>query len=130
MKVIIPVSEDVKTSHLRVDEFRFASKAYIFDCDTNSNDLVPLDQLIKDAGNLTLELKSKGIFTVISPNMSYMSLSLFLDSQLQVYKANGLNLQENIQLYLNDQLEPYNKFSTFGAGGCTPTACGSCHDCN
>ena len=131
MKVIIPVVEDKEAARLTVGEFRNASKAYIYDCETKSTDLVPFDDLIKNVGNLTLELKSKGIFTVISPKMSFMSLSLFLDSQLKVFRAQGLNLEDNLQLYLNNQLEPFNKFSTFGAPGCSPSACGSCStDCN
>ncbi|MDW7694862.1 hypothetical protein R9C00_08915 [Flammeovirgaceae bacterium SG7u.111] len=131
MKVIIPVVENKNTSHLTVDEFRNASKACIYDCATKTRDLVSIDQLIKNAGNLTVELKAKGIHTVISPNMSFFSLSLFLDSELKVFKAKGLNLEDNIQLYVENQLEPYNRYAGFGVPGCSPSACSSCaSDCN
>lgn len=130
MKVIIPVVEDQQTKDLKVDEFRSASKAYIYDCDTKATTLVPFEQLINNLGNLTLELKSKGIYTVISSRMSFLSLSLFLDSQLMVLKAKSSDLEENLQLYLGNQLEPFNQFAGYGAPGCSPAACSSCHDCN
>ena len=130
MKVIIPITDCKCSESPRVDEFKNASLACIYDCNTKTSEMVPIKDLIRNAGNLTLELKSKGIFTVISPRMSYMSLSLFLDSQLQVFKSQGANLEDNIQMYLDNQLEPFNIFAGVGSSGCSPSACSSCLDCN
>ncbi len=130
MKVIIPVVENKETSHLIVDEFRNANMACVFDRATQSNDVVPIEQIIKSAGNLTLELRSKGIDTVISTNMSFLSLSLLLDSEFKVYQARGNDPESNIQLFLQNQLEPFNRLHALRSFGCSPNACGSCLDCN
>ena len=126
MKVIIPVIEDEKSKHLLVDEFKNASKVCIYDQNTSENNILPISQLIRNAGNISLELKSNGIDTVISSNMSFLSLSLLLDSEFKVFQAKGGDPADNFQLFLKDQLEPYNRFNALRSFGCSPLACSSC----
>jgi predicted Fe-Mo cluster-binding NifX family protein len=72
---------------------------------------------IKD-GNMCLNLKLKGILTIITSEIELMSLSLFIDAGLKVYKTKADNVEENIKMFESNQLTLFNLKAAIGIINC------------
>ena len=126
MKVIIPVIDNTKAKNKIASGFHNAEYVCIHDYSTHSSEWVATKTIIRHMGNLSIELKQREIYTVISPFVSLMTLRLFIESGLKVYRSNGDSVPENIQLLLENQLEEFTVQSALGIAACI----GSCDSCN
>jgi predicted Fe-Mo cluster-binding NifX family protein len=75
-------------------------------------------------------LKRIGIGAVISQQMPLMALGFFTDSGLTVYKAESENIEENIRMFIDNQLNPQtntsSKFSSFCSSSCSSCSSTTC----
>ncbi len=127
MKVILPVVNDSDAKKDLAEGFHNAACVCIYDCDTNNYQWLLTSQLASKPGNLSLELKRRGISTIIAGSMSLMALGLFTEGGFFVYKSNGDDLYENIQMCLAEKLEPFTLQSVDELkNNCSSTACKSC----
>lgn len=125
MKVIIPILDNESNKDTVASGFHNAEYACIYDCGEKTSEWVSFSDLIKNAGNLTVELKTKGIYTVIAPFIPIMALGLFIDSNFKVYKATGKSVTKNIDMYLDNKLLPYTPQMVAGGLSCS-SSCSSC----
>ena len=125
MKIIIPIIDNNRSKDNIAQGFHNAGYVCIYDCSSNTYEWLTINELAPNAGNLSLELKRRGIFTVISGYMSLMALGLFTESGLKVYKAESDSVQENIKLFLENKLPPLTTQSILGMSACI----GSCNSC-
>jgi predicted Fe-Mo cluster-binding NifX family protein len=124
MKVILPVIDNDGARNMMAKGFHNARFACIYDCDTHDCEWVTAREISEKPGNLTLGLKRREIYTVISPQMPIMALGLFVESGLTVYKAIGSSVEENIRLFIE------NKLKTFPVRDALVSDCsGSCSSC-
>ena len=125
MKIIIPVTDNDSLKDTIAQGFHNAGYVCIYDCTNNTYEWMATKDISEQAGNLSLELKRKGIFSVISNYMSLMALGLFTESGLKVYKAESESVQENIKLFLENKLPLLTTQSILGMSACI----GSCNSC-
>lgn len=126
MRVIIPVTESFSIESDIAKGFIEAEFACIYDSEKESYEWYTPAEIAEEPGNFTLGLKQKGVSGVISTHMPFMALGLFKDSGLDVYKAKGTKLADNIQYFINNELAPFTGQESRTASSCA----GSCSSCD
>jgi len=133
MNIIIPVIDDNEGKYNMAKGFHNTEHVCIYNTLNSSYEWFKHKDISSIEENLSLSLKRKGIYTIITSQMPFLALRLFKESGLLVYKSKGKNLVENIELFLKKELEAFTPQIHFGS---TNSACGSCHssscgpDCN
>lgn len=124
MKIIIPV-QDISDANKRIaDSFHNTEYACIYNKTTQTYEWLGTKCMIK-SGDLGEELKQKEISVVISRNMPLMALGFFTESGLKVYKAENKSIEENIQLFADNQLIQLTNELAKSTTDCSGS-CGSC----
>ena len=126
MKILIPIENDTEMGTYIAPGLHETELVCIFDCSDQSIKTEPISNITAKPGNLSLALKQMNIFTIITGNISMMALGLFTESGVKVYKAEGNNLKENIQLFLKDKLDKYTMATIYNQMKCS-SSCASCH---
>jgi predicted Fe-Mo cluster-binding NifX family protein len=127
MKVMIPVVDKSGSKENIASGFISTEYSCIYDCESKSYEWKTAREISPEAGNLSLKLKQQGIKCIISQEMPLLALMLFQDSGLQVYKARGNNLEENVKLFHSNQLEPFTIQSSLSSTMNCASACSSCN---
>jgi predicted Fe-Mo cluster-binding NifX family protein len=126
MKIILPVTENNASGRSIARGFRNADLACIYTCNKQTSEWLPIKSISQNAGDLAEAFKRIGIGAVISFQMPLMALGFFINSGLKVYKAQSEDIEENIQLFSENMLEPLtNATSTYGS-----TCSSSCNSCS
>lgn len=126
MKIIIPVIDNNKAKNSIAGSFHNTEYACIYNCSTLSYEWIATQSIIKKESNLSTELKRNGISVVISKNMPLMALGFFTESGVTVYKAESGSIEENIQLFTANQLQPLTNATVQNSSDCAGS-CSSCH---
>lgn len=130
MKVMIPVVDNLSAKNNLAAGFHNAEYACIYDSESEAYEWIATDDISTKPGNLSIELKRKGIYNIISKQMSLMALGLFAESGLNVFKAESEDVSENIQKFVQNKLQPLTVQSAMGSS-CSSSSCGSCSSsCN
>lgn len=130
MKVIIPVEDNSGAKDKVAEGFHNAKYACIYDCESKTFEWLATSDIAAKAGNLSIELKRKGIQTVISDSMPLMALGLFIESGFKVYKAGSNSVDENIELFLANKLASFSAAFASVDSGCS-SSCSTCSSsCN
>ena len=125
MKVIIPVKNSQKEKGVLVKGFQNTDCCCVYDLETETPEWLPLEKISPNPGNLSFELRRKGIKAVVTNYMSVMALGLFVESGIEVYKAGNDSMQENVELLKMGGLKPYSVQDAMVAESCS-SSCGSC----
>ena len=126
MIIIIPVADNMESKDILAPDFHNTEYVCIYESDNNSYRWLKKTDISKKEGNLSIELKRKGIYTIITSQIELMTLALFNDVGLKVYKAKSTSIVENIKLFHNHQLELFTPKSAIGVLDCV-SSCGSGH---
>jgi predicted Fe-Mo cluster-binding NifX family protein len=118
MKIIIPVIDNDQNKNSIAQGFHKTDFVCIYDSVENSYHWHKKSDISKKDGNLCIQLKIKGIYTIITNEIELMTLSLFTDIGLKVYKSDGTNLVENIKLFESNQLKPFTLKTALGVINC------------
>jgi len=126
MKVMVPVIDD-KTRKAEVAE-GFHNLAYvcIFDSTTQKSEWLKSHELSETPGGLNEALLDRGVFSVISLNMTPMVLSLFNRNGIKVLKACGNDLDENIRLFQLSSLQVFTAEESRIQQSCNTQSCSTC----
>ncbi|MFQ3578854.1 MAG: hypothetical protein SNJ71_01775 [Bacteroidales bacterium] len=125
MKVIIPVNNDKEGKNSIAGNFHNTEFVCIYDKIEQCFNWVESNTISAKPGNLSIEMKRKNIYTIICNHLSLMALGLFSESGIEVLKAQGSDLQQNIELYLNNKLQPLTRENVLFDSKCS-SGCGSC----
>jgi predicted Fe-Mo cluster-binding NifX family protein len=118
MKIIIPVIDIDQGKSTIAKGFHNTEFACIYDSIENSYQWLKKKDICKKDGNLSIQLKLKGIYTIISSDIELMAFSLFNEMGLKVYKSIGTNLEENIKLFEANQLNLFTLKTAMGVINC------------
>ena len=124
MKIAFPLLNEEELAN----DFSHASYVGIYDDVKNHVDMIALSEIEK---NLTINtffdaLSALGLIKVISPFYSFMSLRVFKENEIEVLRAEGTNLRENLKLLLVENLKPYHVNDSFLFGECFSDGITSC----
>ncbi|MFI1772769.1 NifB/NifX family molybdenum-iron cluster-binding protein [Thalassobellus citreus] len=124
MNIIIPVIDDNKGKYTIAKGFHNTEYTCVFNSLNSSFEWIKTKEISNMDDNLSLALKRKGIYSIITSHMPYLALRLFKESGLTIYKSKGKNVEENIELYLTNELQSFTPQIHFGTSNYS--ACGSC----
>ncbi|MFB6343026.1 NifB/NifX family molybdenum-iron cluster-binding protein [Saccharicrinis sp. FJH2] len=127
MKVIIPVVDTERSRNVLAKSFHNAEFASVYDTDSRMVEWIETSSISEDVGNISIGLKKMGIYAVISQQMPPMALGLFVESGINVYRAEGDDLQENILYFIDEELELFSSQMAFET---TPSCGSSCNSCS
>jgi predicted Fe-Mo cluster-binding NifX family protein len=125
MKIIIPVTEIENKNNVRVRGLHNAEYLCIYDCEERSYEWYLTEEISKKPGNLSIELRRKGIDTIISRDMPIMALGLFVESGFKILQAQSESVDENIDLFSKNELKPFTALTALMSTACT-SSCSSC----
>ncbi|QIA09382.1 NifB/NifX family molybdenum-iron cluster-binding protein [Draconibacterium halophilum] len=125
MKVMLPIADKKKGNETVARGFHNASYVCIYDSQSKSMDRMPVKAVFSNPGELGKELQQIGVSTVISGYLPPMALRLFARSGLEVFRARGTNVTENINFFIQNQLESFTTQKARETWGCN-SSCGSC----
>jgi predicted Fe-Mo cluster-binding NifX family protein len=123
MNIIIPVIDDNEGKFKMAKGFHHTEHVCVYNTLNSSYEWFKNKDISQSEDTLSLSLKRKGIYTIITGQIPFLALRLFKESGLLVYKAKSKSLEKNIEFFLNDELESFSHQMHFGAAG---SACGSC----
>jgi predicted Fe-Mo cluster-binding NifX family protein len=130
MKIIIPVAENNACGREIAPGFHKADLACIYNCINQTSEWLSTKSISENGDDLGDALKRIGIGAVISQQMPLMALGFFTDSGLTVYKAESENIEENIRMFIDNQLNPQtntsSKFSSFCSSSCSSCSSTTC----
>ena len=125
MRIIMPVIDNKNEKNNIANGFLNSEYVCVYDSEEQSYEWLATEEISKKAGNTSLKLKQKGIRAVISSDITFMALGLFVESGLKVYKARGKSVQENIKYFQDEELDQFTPLGAMSGSSCH----GSCSSC-
>jgi predicted Fe-Mo cluster-binding NifX family protein len=125
MKIIIPVTENSQGKRIIANGFHNTNYVCIYDSTEKNYQWFDKKEISNNEGNLSLQIKLKGISTIITNEIELMTLSLFTDVGLKVYQSKAGSIEENIKLFESNQLTPFTLNKAIGVINCN---CKGSHD--
>lgn len=126
MKMFLPITGTITPDESKVSSMLSADYGCIYNSDDKGFNLQPHTYDINNIGNLCVQLKSKGITTIITESMPLLTYLLCLEMGLKIFKAKKtLSLQDNIRFQELGQLEIFSAKDTRIDGDCM----GACSGC-
>ncbi len=124
MKIALPL---ISESELASD-FSKSSYVGIYDVvEGNLNVISLASQSMTTIQSFIFEtMKSLDTQWVISPNFSFMALRVFKENKINVLKASGTNLNENIDFFKTGILVPFSAFDVFMSSQNCTDVCSTC----
>jgi predicted Fe-Mo cluster-binding NifX family protein len=126
MQVLIPIEKNKDEKLVVAPGFHATDVLCIYNLETEQYTEVNSGELYKHIGNITSELLKQDIHTVITDEMSFMALSVFLGGGLTVYKSDGKDLLHNIEMLKQNKLILYSTLLAYRSQNCSS----SCNSCN
>jgi predicted Fe-Mo cluster-binding NifX family protein len=130
MKVMLPIVKDCDGDIKLAKSFHNAQNVCIYDCKNDLYEWISINKINADAGSFSFIIKQRKIKSVISCTIHPLVLKIFSENGLEVYKAEGNNLQQNISFFQNKKLNSFSGEDTNQLMGCG-SSCNSCStNCN
>ena len=123
---MVPVMDDKARKTEVAEGFHNLSYVCIFDSVTKKSEWLQSKDLSDTPGGLNDALLDRGIFSIISLNMTPMVLSLFNRNGIKVLKARGNDLDENIRLFQLSNLQVFTAEESRIQQSCNTQSCSSC----
>jgi predicted Fe-Mo cluster-binding NifX family protein len=123
MKIAFPL---LNRNELAID-FVHSQYLGIFDDENNQTDILSFKGHEKNTGIVAFfdVITSAGLDSVISPYYSFMALRVFKENNIETYKAKGTSLQENINLYITNELKSFDVYESVITSPCSKN-CNTC----
>ncbi len=126
MKVCLPIlgEGDLKKALMAFDFYK-TQHYCIYDMDTDESTIYSLAE--SDSIYLTMsEIKKMEIQAIITPNLRPMAAKILFENEIEVYKAAGAEVLENISLYKRGFLKDFTAAMVEEPKGCASGSCSSC----
>lgn len=131
LKIGMPLKRNEDASVVLAADFRTSEYFGIVDAISKDIEFISEDMLETtfNGKSITEVLSEKGVEYVICEEMMAMTLKVFKESRIEVYKAMSESVEENIRLFKELALPPFYYSETRQTSSCS-TSCGSCdQDC-
>ena len=123
MKIAFPLLNEKELAK----DFTQAKHIGIYDEEEDHTEMISITEIEKQSTvALFFEtMISLGLNAIVSPHFSNMSLRVFKENQIETLKTSGFILTQNIFLYKEKELNPFNVYESLINDGCIRD-CGSC----
>ena len=126
MKVCLPLMGDSNLKkELVAGDFYKAQHYCIYDLKTQESTIYSLT----DSNSIYMsisEIKKLGIEAIITPNLRPMAAKILFENEIEVYKAGGNVVQENIDHLKRGLLRDFTAAMVESAKSCSSDSCSSC----
>lgn len=126
MKVMLPVVDDQQSKNVVAEGFHNINYVCVFDSEAEKYDWLTANQISETPGGLNSGLTEHGIFSVICLNIPPMVLIMFKRNGINVWKANGRDLDENLRLFQLSKLKAFSAEECRITQACSSNSCSSC----
>lgn len=126
MKVMIPINKNETGSEFVANGFHNAPMVCVYDYSSNASECMASNRIYVNSGNLIDQIKEMGIEAVISSYLPPMTLRIFEQGGLTVFRARGKDVEENIDFLKNAQLEYFSTEESRQMWNCE-SGCSSCN---
>ena len=123
MNIILPVIDNNEGKFTMAKGFHSSEDVCLYNSLDGTYDWIKTKDISSHEDNLSVSLKRRNVFTIITSHMPFLAMRLFQESGLLVYKSKGTSVEENIALFTQKELEA---FTPQIYSGTTYSACGSC----
>ncbi len=127
MKVFLPVLNEKTDETNKIFDIDEAGYACIFDTGTKESEIVSMQSISAQKGNLMLALKRKEIEHLICNGLPNIALELFALMGIKTYRAKSDTVSDNINSFLENKLELLEATSLYKAEHSCSSNCGSCN---
>ncbi len=126
MKVCLPILGDSELKkELMASDFYKAKYYCLYDVEKDETEVFSLDD--SDSIYLSMsEIKKQEIQVIITPNLRPMAAKILFENEIEVYKAGGSEVGENISLYKRGFLRDFSLAMIEEPKGCASGSCSSC----
>lgn len=121
MKIAIPLNSTKTIGN----DFMHASELGIYDTAENKLECISIK---KEEANINLLYVMKQIpelECIITPSISFLALRIFKENNFTVYKADGIDVEKNIEKFLNNTLRTIQNAQA-KIQECSSSGCSSC----
>ncbi len=125
MKILFPVVDNDKNKEVLASGFFETKNVCVFDSDTLQCQHLNIDELGSSMRNLPMALKELNINSIISTKIRPLALQILMRCGLDIYKAKGTDVEENLGLFQGGFLTKYSIESSRELLACNGT-CSSC----
>lgn len=126
MKVCLPILGDGgKEKELLANDFYKAQHYCIHNLKDNNFQIYSLNKTNSVYLSMS-EMKKMGIQAIITPNLRPMAAKILFENEIEVYKAEGAEVKENISLYKKDVLKDFDATMVEQKSSCSSDSCSSC----
>lgn len=130
MKILFPVINNTSEKDVLAPGLQKTKYVGIYSKDLGTWQHVHIDDLATGLSTLPAIFKANDIFSVVSSHVRPLALQIFQRCGITVYEPKGSQLQENIDLFLQGDLDAYSIEASRELLGCNGE-CGPCStDCN
>lgn len=126
MKVLLPLENAGDNTESIVQHLDNSDYACIYDIEQDSYEFVTMNSISAKMGNLCVELKRKGIDTMICSSIPSLALELFNLLGIKTLQATKNSVKENIRAFTDNALMPISGSSGLQMDGCASSSCSSC----
>lgn len=102
---MIPVIGKEEGNAKVAEGFRLATSVCISDSDKKELEWISANELNTGNGDFSDDIKRLGTFAIISRSMAPIALQIFARNEIEVFKAKGTDISENIDFFQKKQLE-------------------------
>ena len=125
MQVILPVINNNDKRMVLASGFHRTNWICVYDSELGRYEWFDADMLKAHSGNVLGELKTQGIGAVVTSDISFMALALFLENGFKVYKAASPYIEQNVALWAQRKLPLFGLQAAFKST-CNSGKCNTC----
>jgi len=130
MKIAIPVIDKELQRNQIAGSFNVIGFLCIYDTDLLEGCWMKTLELAPNMGELLPALERENVSTVISRQVQPMALKVLVNKGFSVYKSIGMLLDENISLFMNNELTTFDMEAAMTNAAVCGGSCGVCStDC-
>lgn len=126
MKVLLPVKNNELQKKEIADSFHSTQFVCIYDSEGQNYNWINTDDFSNTPGGLSAALNEQKVNSIVSPHITPMVLNIFKNNGIEVWKAKGNDLDENISLFKLKLLKMYSVEESRSVQACDSNSCSSC----
>ena len=131
MKVMLPVKDNQMRKNEIADGFHNIEFVCIYDSNLKTTEWFSAKEISETEGGLNSGLIQRGIYCIISKNVTPMVLTMFKRNGIDIYKAQGFDVLKNIEMFQEKQLTFFTTEELRQNTSCSSGLCSSCSStCN
>lgn len=126
MKLALPVLDTLQNRQILAGGLNANGFLCVFDTRKDEGCWLKIAELAENMADLLPALQKLDVSAIITRQLHPMALKILINKGFNVYKAQGNELSQNINLYRNHTLEPYSHEAAMALADVCGGECSTC----